>query len=96
MQIKKIFFRFFPVLFWEWKPSEERKPISPIFSLENILGGKLIVEFSKLTRIVAIEMWSGKNDLGRVSSDDNYRVYSHGTRSQHEHSFMNFNGPTRE
>ena len=42
------------------------------------------------------EIKSAKIWSGRVSSDDNYRVYSHGTRSQHEHSFMNFNCPTRE
>ena len=34
--------------------------------------------------------------FGRVSSDDNYRVFSHVTRLQHEHIFMNFNCPTRE
>ena len=56
-------FHFFPVLFWEWKSFEERKVISPIFSWDMILGQKLIVELSKSTQIMAIEMWSGKFDF---------------------------------
>ena len=33
---------------------------------------------------------------GCVSSDDKNHVCTHGTRFQREHSFMNFNRPTRE
>jgi len=35
-------------------------------------------------------------ERGRVSSNDNKRIYSRQTRLQREHIFMNFNWPTRE
>ena len=47
-------------------------------------------------RLEGIPVEMEMKELGRVSSDDNYRVRVHVKRLQREHIFMNYNRPTRE